>query len=131
MSANDTFQEPTDASSDHDLIMKSNALEVFSEPDAAKRIAALQRLWAPEATLFESDSATAGHPAICTHVGSLLATLPPGTRFAPNGDAAGHHDLFRLRWIATGSDGTSLGVSGMDVAVIRNNRIERLHVILD
>ncbi len=112
-------------------LLSDNARRVFSEPDGAKRIAALQDLWSADGTLFEDTSTAIGHEAISDSVGRLLDQLPPGTVFAPDGRAAGHHGVARLRWKATAADGTIGPVSGTDIAYVQNGKIERLYVILD
>lgn len=120
-----------DHASDFDSLLKANAKRVFSEPDAAKRMTALTELWAEDGELIEQDTVVSGYEAIAAGVGALLARLPSGILFAPQGSAAGHHGLARLRWRATASDETPVAVSGTDIAMIEDNRIHRLYVILD
>lgn len=116
---------------DCDLLLKGNARRIFSEPDAAKRLAALQEIWADDGTLVERDAVATGHAAISTGVGALLAQLPPGTNFVPQGDAVGHHGLARLRWQASDADGAPLPVTGTDIAFVQDGKIVRLYVVLD
>lgn len=122
---------PAAEEADYDGLLKGNARRVFSEPDAAKRLAALREIWADDGTLVEKDAVATGHAAISTGVGALLAQLPPGTSFVPQGEAAGHHGLARLRWQAADAGGTPLPVTGTDVAFVQGGRIVRLYVILD
>lgn len=120
-----------DTEVDYDALLRGNALDIFSEPDPAKRIGALERLWAPEGTLVDPDRIVTGTAAISDSVGALLAMLPPGTRFAPQGPAIGHHGIARLDWRATGPDGAPGPVTGTDIALVEKGRIVRLYVILD
>lgn len=122
---------PADHAIDFDSVLKANAKRVFSEPDAGKRMAALTELWAEDGELIEQDSVVSGYEAISAGVGALLARLPSGIVFAPQGDAAGHHGLGRLRWRATAADGSPVPVSGTDIAMIEDHRIHRLYVVLD
>lgn len=126
-----TTHAPADRAIDFDAVLKANAQRVFSEPDAAKRMAALTELWAEDGALVEQDAIASGYEAISASVGALLAHLPSGILFVPQGDAAGHHGLARLRWRATAEDGTPVPVSGTDIAMIEDNRIQRLYVVLD
>lgn len=116
---------------DLDTLMKANAKRIFSEKDPDCRIKALQDLWAPASSLFEEDAEYSGHEAISAAVGSLLERLPDGTAFVPEGNAAGHHGIARLRWRAASAEGTPLPVSGTDIAFVEDGLIVRLYVILD
>ena len=122
---NDNAQE------DYDGILKSNAANVFSEPDPDKRMAALHSLWAADGVLIEREAVSTGYAAISSSVGALLGMLPPGTTFVPEGTGAGHHGLSRLRWRATSANGEPVGVYGTDLAFLSDGRIQRLYVILD
>jgi len=115
----------------YDRLLKGNARRIFSEPDSAKRLVALTELWAPDGELIESEGVVTGYEAISDNVGKLLAMLPPGTVFAPQGDAAGHHGVGRLRWRGVAADGAPGPVSGTDFAVIEGGLITKLYVILD
>lgn len=44
-------------------LLSDNARRVFSEPDGAKRISALQELWFVDGMLFEDTSIAIGHEA--------------------------------------------------------------------
>lgn len=111
--------------------MSANASRVFSEPDAAKRLAAMTELWTPDGTLFEQESVVSGHEAISESVGALLRQLPPDTVFTPTGAAMGHHGLALLRWAAGRRGGAPGAVSGTDIASIKDGRIHKFYVFLD
>ena len=115
----------------YDALMRANAERVFSEPDPAKRLAAMAELWAPDGTLFEQQEAVSGHEAISESVGALLRQLPPETVFTPAGPAMGHHGLGLLRWAAGRRGGAPGPVSGTDIALIKDGRIHELYVFLD
>jgi hypothetical protein len=94
-------------------------------------LASLAELWAADGVLIEPDHVHTGWEAISRSIGALLRVLPPGTTFAPEGPAVGHHGIGRLRWQAAGPDGRLGPVSGTDIAFIDGGRITRLYVILD
>lgn len=120
-----------DADPNYDALMRANAKRVFSEPDSAKRIAAIAELWAPDGTLFEQQEAVSGHDAISESVGALLGQLPPDTVFTPAEPAMGHHGLAMLRWAAGPRGGAPGPVSGTDIAVFKDGRIHELYVFLN
>jgi hypothetical protein len=127
MSAN----ERRDVAPDYDAILRGNAEQVFSERDAEARRRALRRFWVQDGVLYEDGHLVTGLDAISQAIGALLDSLPPGMTFAPTGRAVGHHDLARLRWRALDVDGQPLPVSGTDVALFREGKIDRLYVLLD
>ena len=120
-----------DTAPDYDPLLRANAKRVFSEPDVQQRLTALKELWVEKGVLLEKEHAVTGWDAVSSSVGALLKMLPPGTTFEPQGPAAGHHGLGRLRWRAVDSSGKPLGVTGTDIAVIEHGRITKLYVILD
>jgi hypothetical protein len=121
---------PSISSTDYDTLMRANAVRVFSERDPAKRLEALSEIWAPDGTLFELETVS-GYEAISESVGALLRQLPPDTVFTPAAPAMGHHGLGLLRW-AAGVRGAAPGpVTGTDVAIIKEGRIQALYVFLD
>ncbi len=115
---------------DFDALMKANLARVFGERDRGRRRAALDELYTADAKLYEPDNVFAGRDAINGAVDALIARLPPGFVFTPNGIAVGHHGLGRLTWRA-GPPGGPAAVTGTDVAQVEAGRIKSLHVFLD
>ncbi len=113
-----------------DRLLRANLTEVFGQRDAGRRLAAIQRLYAPDAVLHEPDRSVTGHAAIDQAVSDLLATLPADFAFQAQGRAQGHHGLAVLRWRAVSGAGPE-PISGMDVARIDSGRIQSLHVLLN
>ncbi len=124
---------------DYDRLMRENLSRVFNEPDTAKRLQAIQEIYAEDATLYEpSDSLAQGHLAINEAVDALRLSLPAGFAFTPMGPADGHHGVGKLRWRGGPTNGPTNGqtngpvaMSGVDVAHIVNGRIQALYVFLD
>ena len=117
--------------SDFERLLSGNMARVFSEPDDKRRRDALAELWQPDGILYEDGHVAQGLDAIATTVEKLLASLPPGTSFAPEGGAVGHNGAARLRWRALDANGEAGPVSGTDVAFVEDGRIARLYVFLD
>jgi hypothetical protein len=111
-----------------DLMMR-NLQEVFNERDAARRIAAVKSIYAKDAEFFEGNERIKGHDAISARVGAMQASFPPDFRFSPTSAPARNHDLGRLTWHG-GPAAAPPVVTGMDVALFKNGRIQSLYVFL-
>jgi hypothetical protein len=131
MTENKKASLKADTAMDYDGLLRANAKRVFSEPRLEQRLAALKELWAENGVLVENEQVVTGWDAVSGSVGALLKMLPPGTTFEAEGTAAGHHGLGRLRWRAVDSAGKPLGVTGTDIALVKDGRIAKLYVILD
>lgn len=118
------------AAVDYDLLMQGNLARVFGERDTARRMAAIQELYAPDAVLHEPHGSVTGHAAIGKAVSALLANLPPDFIFAGVGPAIGHHGTARLRWQGS-LPGGGIAVTGTDVAQFQGAKIQTLFVFLD
>jgi len=125
-----TAQDQGGAAAGDAGLLHANLERVFGERDGARRLAAIQSLYAEDATLFEPGAAATGHAAISQAVEALLASLPPSFAFVAIGPALAHHGCGRLRW-ASGPAGGPTAVTGTDVARFANGRIQTLHVFLD
>lgn len=110
-------------------LLETNLAEVWNERDPARRMAALNRLYHPDAVLYEPDREVTGHAAISETVGALLGQLPEGFRFEPVGTPLGHHGTAIARW--QGGPPGQVIVTGADVARIADGLIVELHVFID
>jgi len=115
---------------DYDSLMQANLARVFGERDASRRLKAIEKLYATDATLYEPDAVAKGHTAINQAVEALLLHLPPNFAFSANGPAVGHHGIGRLRW-KSGPPNGPVAVTGTDVAHFEGGRIHSLYVFLD
>jgi hypothetical protein len=110
-------------------IVEASLDQVWNQRDPAKRMAALEQLYRPDAILYEAEREVHGLAAISAAVEAVLAGLPTDFRFVPLGTAAGHHGIAIARW--AGRSGDAVLVTGHDVAAITEGRIATLHVFLD
>ena len=108
-----------------DELLRTNLLQVFNEPDAAKRLAVIRTVYAPDAVVYDPAGSVTGHDAINALVTRLLPTLPPGFEFVPDGPALAHHGTAVLRWRSQPAM-----LMGLDVAQLRDDRIAVLHVFI-
>jgi ketosteroid isomerase-like protein len=124
------MSDQSNAGPDGASLLQANLERVFGERNGVRRLAAIQALYAEDATLFEPHTEATGHAAIAQAVETLLSSLPPTFAFVAIGRAAAHHGVGRLRW-ASGPENGPAAVTGTDVARFADGRIQTLHVFLD
>ncbi|MDQ0563099.1 hypothetical protein QO004_004908 [Rhizobium mesoamericanum] len=115
---------------DFDTLLGSNLARVFNERDSTRREAAVSELFVTNPIMYEPDNVVEGRPAISAVAGALLEQFGPNFRFAPIGNAVGHHGMGVLHWEA-GPQGGPVAVTGADVAEVVDGRISRLWVLLN
>jgi hypothetical protein len=115
---------------DLDALMQANIARVFNERNPSLRLAALDELYAEDATLYDPETVATGRQAISKAVDSLHRMLPTDFVFTATGHAVGHNGAVRLFWRAGPPDGP-VAVTGTDVAHIENGRIKLLYVFVD
>src|SRR5207245_2490756 len=74
-----------------DTLMRGNLFRVFGERDRGRRRAALDELYATDATLYEPEGVFTGRDAINGAVDALISSLTPEFVFTPVGNGVGHH----------------------------------------
>lgn len=115
---------------DLDTLMQANIVRVFNERNSSLRLAALDELYAEDATLYDPETVATGRQAISQAVDNLLLSIPPDFAFSAIGPAVGHNGVGRLFWRAGPPNGP-VAVTGTDVAHIENGRIKLLYVFVD
>ena len=111
-------------------LMERNVSEVFDERDPGRRGRAIAELYAEDCALYDADGQSIGRAAVSDRVGRILDESPPGFTFRVVGPAEVIHDLGRLRW-ESGAAGAPPVLSGMDVAVLANERIQTLYTFIE
>lgn len=102
-------------------LLEASIARVWNEHDDARRLAAIDELYHPDATIYEPERAVTGHRAISDVVAGVLADMPPGFRFEVSGPALGHHGMATARW--HGGPPGEVIVSGADAARIKDGMI--------
>ena len=115
---------------DPDALMQANIVRVFNERKPDLRLAALDELYAEDATLYDPETVATGRGPISKAVDDLLLSLPPDFAFSATGPAVGHNGVGRLFWRAGPPDGP-VAVTGTDIAHIEDGRIKLLYVFVD
>ncbi|WP_067536684.1 nuclear transport factor 2 family protein [Nocardia crassostreae] len=85
----------------------------WSDPDPARRRAALDKVWGPEATYTDPTVHLTGLDELLAHIETVLARRP-GATVVRTSRADGHHELARFAWHVVQADGTVLP-DGLDI----------------
>jgi hypothetical protein len=110
-----------------DLLRKN--LAVFGERDATKRRAMMSTIWAPNGVFIDPDGAHVGFEAIDRAIEQLLQKFPEFV-FSELSASDSHNEIGRLAW-GFGPSGTKPAVTGLDVIISKDGKIEALYTFLD
>jgi hypothetical protein len=112
----------------HELV--DRYLSTWNEQDPARRRAAIDGIWADDATYVDPIAVAEGREAIDATIGAVQQRFP-GLVFRLAGDVDAHHNLARFTW-ELGPDGGEALVVGFDVAVVADDgRLRAVHGFLD
>ena len=112
-----------------ETLLLRNLEEVFGEPDAPRRRAAIADLWTADAVFIDPGGRHVGPAEIDAAVAGLHA-LFPGFVFTAIGSPQAFHGIGRLAW-AHGPAGGPPQLTGQDVVAVRDDRIASLFTFLD
>jgi hypothetical protein len=91
-------------------------LEAYADPDATRRAAAVQRIWAAGGRLIDPPLDATGHSQIIQQAEQLLAQFP-GHRFVRSSRIDSHHGMARYAWKLVGPSG-AVALEGIDIAEV-------------
>jgi SnoaL-like domain len=112
----------------HELLIR-NLQEVFGEGDAGRRHAAVEELYTDDCVLYVPPGVFVGHDALDKFSGDLRATHPDFV-YTPHGEPEALHNAGRLAW-GSGLPGKKPDYTGLDVIIVRDDKIAALYVFLD
>jgi hypothetical protein len=112
----------------HELLNR-NLQEVFGAGDAGRRRAAIEELYTDDCVLYAPPGVFVGHAALDKFAGELRATHPDFV-YTPHGEPQALHNAGRLAW-GSGSPGEKPDYTGLDVIIVRGDKIAALYVFLD
>jgi SnoaL-like domain len=118
-----------DASSTIETLLKRNLLNVFGEHDPTKRRTAIAELFVEDVVFSDPHQRHVGRDALDGAVAALHELLP-GYVFNEIGAAQTLTDCGRLAW-SFGPAEDPQRITGLDVIVVRGNRIAALYTFLD
>jgi SnoaL-like domain len=90
---------------------------MWNETDPARRRAAIDTAWTPEASYLDPMLSAEGYAELDPMVTQVQDRFP-GHRFRLTGPVDSHHDRLRWDWELAGPDGAPAVVSGVDFAVL-------------
>ena len=91
-------------------------LAAYADPDATRRAATVQRIWADGGRLIDPPLAAAGHAGIVDQAGLLLGQFP-GHRFVRASGIDHHHGVARYAWQLVSPEGAVV-LEGLDIAQV-------------
>jgi hypothetical protein len=112
----------------HELLHR-NLQEVFGEGDASRRRAAIEELYTDDCVLYAPPGIFVDRDALDKFAGDLRATHPHFA-YSPHGVPQALHNAGRLAW-GSGPRGEKPEYTGLDVVIVRDNKIAALYVFLD
>ena len=112
----------------HELLIR-NLQEVFGEGDADRRRAAIEELYTDDCILDAPPGVFVGRDALDKFAGDLRSTHPHFV-YTPHGEPQALHNAGRLSW-GSGPRGAAPDYTGLDVIIVRGDKIAALYVFLD
>jgi len=85
-------------------------MAAWNEPDAASRLALLERCWADGGVYLDPRASLAGRDELARHIGSIQASRP-GARLEFMSGIDVHHNVVRFLWRLVRADGSCGDVS--------------------
>jgi len=110
-------------------LLDRNLQEVFGEGDAARRRAAIEEFYTDDCVVHVQDGVFVGRDAVDKFAGELRATHPHFV-YTPHGEPQALHDGGILAW-GSGPKGEPPEYTGLDVVIVRENKIAALYVFLN
>ncbi|HEY1862478.1 MAG TPA: nuclear transport factor 2 family protein [Roseiarcus sp.] len=112
----------------HHLLTR-NLQDVFGEGDASRRRASIEDLYTSDCTVYAPPGVLLGHDALDKFAGGLRATHPDFV-YTPHGQPQALHNAGRLAW-GSGPRGGKPDYTGLDVIIVRDDKIAALYIFLD
>jgi hypothetical protein len=112
-----------------ETLLRENIHGVFSEPDTEKRHKAIARLWAEDGVFIDHNARYEGHSGIALAADGLAKKFPKFV-FTERGEIMAFHGVGKLGW-GFGPPGAEAVVTGIDVLVIKGDKIGALYTFLD
>ena len=110
-------------------LLHRNLQEVFGEGDAARRRAAIDQFYTDDCVLYVPPGVFVGRDALDKFARDLRATHPHFA-YTPHGEAQALHNSGILAW-RSGPRGEAPEYTGLDVIIVRDERIAALYVFLN
>jgi len=125
-----TFSIGAAADFDYNQLLRDHLEKVFNERHANRRMAALATLYNDDAVVVDPDGSRLGHRDISAMVDDVLQRFPEDFSFTATGFGVGLGGVGYIPWQLGPPSGEAV-VSGVDVAHIRDGRIQAIYVLID
>ncbi|MGB0113349.1 MAG: nuclear transport factor 2 family protein [Ilumatobacteraceae bacterium] len=116
--ATDTSSTDTLTSTDHRAVV-DGYFDCWNTTDPAERVAAVQRVYTPEAHLVDPLVDVIGHDALVELFANFHVTYA-GHSFRRSGGIDAHHNLVRWGWEMVDADGNVV-LDGIDAALLADD----------
>jgi hypothetical protein len=110
-------------------LLRENLYGVFGEHDTEKRRNNIARLWAEDGVFVDHNSRYEGHSGIDHAVAGLVEKFPNFV-FTERGELQAFSGVGKLDW-GFGPAGEEVVITGIDVLVMKGDKIGALYTFLD
>ena len=112
-------------------LLEDSLLVIWNERNADIRLEAMKDVYDPEIEFYESDhgGAIKGYEAINNTISALQAQWPLEFSFEVTSQARANHQVQHIAW-NLGIAGQPPAATGMDIALVENEKIKSLHLFL-
>ncbi|MFV8320509.1 nuclear transport factor 2 family protein [Mycobacterium sp. 23] len=110
-------------------LLQRNLTDVFGEGDAARRRAAVDELYTGDCVLYVPGDVLVGRDAVDRFAGDLRASHPDFV-YTHRGEPQALHNGGIFAW-GSGPQGEAPAYTGLDVVVVRDDKIATLYVYLN
>ena len=112
-----------------ETLLRENLHGVFGEHNTQKRRSNIERLWAEDGVFVDHNSRYEGHSGIDRAVAELVERFPNFV-FTERGELQALNGVGKLDW-GFGPAGDEAVITGIDVLVMKGDRIGALYTFLD
>jgi len=113
-------------------LLEDSLLIIWNNRNSVERLEAMHKIYHQEIHFFESDSGNAivGYEAMNNLITGLQSEWAPEFSFQLSKPSQTNHNVQIASW-TLGIPGDKPVASGMDVAIVENEKIKALHLYLD
>lgn len=127
--ANKSQQQKTELSEAQAKSIVEQHLALWNEQDTSKHVAQMQAIYAPDIEMIDKHFVANGYAEVAGFI-TGLHDRDPEARFRDLKPAEFHHNLIRLYW-QSGPEAKPDAVTGMDMFIIENGKVQKLLVFVD
>lgn len=117
---------------DNGKLLEDSLLVIWNDRDADRRLQLMKKIYAEDIVFYEANESpsTNGHQAINDLISELQKQWPLEFKFELSQPLKVNHQIQHISW-TLGAPGERPAASGMDIAIVEDDRIKELHLFLD